>query len=145
MNVLQEVIGWAWVIFGTFVFVGQLISSVNFPLAQRLGLQEKSENADALASKLELMTARWDALLLWIAPLAGVLMLTDHSLWPSVSLIAGAVYVDAGGREWAKSAGLSAQGVSIGTAKERAIIYGTYVALILIGLGGIAAGLTALL
>ena len=109
MSVLQTIIGWAWATVGTFLYVGQLISTFDFPLAQRLGLQEKAENADPLSSRLELMAARWDVALLWIPPVAGVLMLMDHALWPAACLIASGAYVDTGGREWAKVSGLRAQ------------------------------------
>ncbi len=82
-------------------YIGQLILTVNFPLAQRLGLQEKPENTDPLSNRLELMTARWDLAVLWIPPLAGLLILLDHAWWPAACLIAGGVHFDAGGREWA--------------------------------------------
>lgn len=145
MSVLQTIICWAWITVGTFLYIGQLISTFNFPLAQRLGLQEKSENADPLVSRLELMAARWDLAVLWVPPVAGVLFLVDQALWPAACLIAGGVNLDAGGREWAKVAGLSAQGVQLGSARERAVIYGTFSFLIVTGLMGIAVGLAVLI
>jgi hypothetical protein len=145
MNMLQIIVGLAWVTVGTLLYAGQLISIVNFPLAQRIGLQEKSENTDPVASQLELMAARWDIAVLWIPPVAGVLMLLSQAAWPAACLIAGGLCVDAGGREWAKTAGLRAHGVPIGNAKERVVIYVTYAFLILTGLGGIAVSLAELL
>lgn len=141
----QIILGWVWVVLGGVLYLGQVISSVNFQLAQRLGLQEKPESADALAGKLELRTARWDVLALWTAPAAGVLMLVDHALWPVAALIAGAVYVDAGGREWAKIAGLRAHGVAVGSVRERALIYGTFCLLIAAGLAGVILGAAELI
>ncbi len=145
MGMVQIIIGVAWATGGALLYAGQLISIVNFPLAQRLGLQEKPENADPLASRLELMTARWDLAVLWIPPIAGVLMLMDHAWWPPVCLIAGGAYLDAGGREWAKILGLRAHGVPIGSARERAAIYAAYAFLIVTGLAGIVVGLAELL
>jgi hypothetical protein len=145
MSLLQTITSWAWVTVGTLLYAGQLISIINFPLAQRLGLQEKADNADRLSTQLELMTARWDVAWLWIPPIAGVLMLLDHALWPAASLIAGGVYVDAGGREWAKILGLRAHGVPIGSAGERVVIYAAYAFLILTGLTGIVVGLAELM
>ena len=89
MSLLQTIITWAWARVGTLLYAGQLISIINFPLAQRLDLQEKADNADPLASQLELMTARWDVAWLWIPPFAGILKLLDHPLWPAACLIAG--------------------------------------------------------
>ncbi len=138
MNVVQFVVGLAWLTLGALVYAGQLISAVNFPLAQRLGLQEKSETVDPLVSRLELMSARWDLVVLWILPVAGGLMLLDHPWWPVVALIAGSIYVDAGGREWARVRGLVAHGMPIGSGRERVIVYGTFSFLIVAGLAGIA-------
>lgn len=145
MSLFPIIVAVAWVTVGTFLYVGQFISSANFPLAQRLGLQEKSENADPLISKLELMAARWDVIILWIPPLSGLLILLDHVAWPAACLIAGGVYVDAGGREWAKIRGLGAHGVPFGSGRERTVIYATFAFLILAGLAGIALGLAELI
>jgi hypothetical protein len=143
MGVLETVVGLAFATIGTFLYLGQLISVVDFRLAQRLGLQETTENVEPLVSRLEIMAARWDATVLWIPPIAGVLILLNHSLWPAVSLIAGGLYLDAGGREWAKIFGLQTQGVPVGSRRERAVIYGTFSFLIGAGLAGIVAGLSA--
>jgi hypothetical protein len=91
---LQYIVGIAWVTLGTLLYAGQLISVVSFPLAQRLGLQENPDAADPLSSRLELMTARWDIVLLWSPPIAGLLLLLDHAWWPTAYLIAGGVYIE---------------------------------------------------
>ncbi len=141
---LETLIGLLWVTVGLLLYVGQVISVVNFPLAQRLGLQEDPEAADPLSSRLDLMTARWDIVLLWLPPLAGLLMLLDHRWWPAAGLIAGGIYVETGGREWAKVAGLNAQGVPAGSAKEQAIMKVTYGSFIITGVAAIAVALAAM-
>ncbi len=140
----QYIIGIAWITIGTLLYLGQCISTVNFPLAQRLGLQERPETADPLSSRLELMTARWDTVLLWIPPVAGLLLLLDHAWWPSFYLIAGAVYLDTGGREWTKNQGLVVQKVPVGSAKEILLMKVTYGYFIFTGLAGVGLALTAL-
>lgn len=135
---LQYIVGIAWITAGTLLYAGQLISVVNFPLAQRLGLQENAEAADPLSSRLELMTARWDIVLLWIPPVAGLLLILDHAWWPPVFLIAGGVYMDTGGREWAKNQGLAAQGVPLGSAREILVMKTTYGYFIVTGIAGVA-------
>jgi hypothetical protein len=110
--------GIAALLLGLLVFVGQFISIVNFPLAQRLGLQEKDDSTEPLHRRLELNTARWDLAVFWIVPLAGILMLLDHSWWPYLALVAGGILVDTAGRETAKLLGLRAQGVRIGSSQE---------------------------
>jgi hypothetical protein len=105
-------------LFGLVGFLGQLVSAVEFRLAQRLGLQEGNEETEPLYRRLELNTARWDLFVLWTLPVAGVLMLGGHAWWPYVALVAGGVSADAGGRETAKLLGLRAQGIRIGSARE---------------------------
>jgi len=142
---LEYIIGIAWVTAGTLLYAGQFISTVNFPLARRLGLQEHPETADPMSSRLELMTARWDLVLLWIPPIAGLLLLLDHAWWPPAYLIAGGVYMDTGGREWTKTTGLAAQGVPTGSARETLVRKVTYGFFIVTGLAGIVTAFAALI
>lgn len=71
---MQINIGWILIILGGGLYLAQIISSINFPLAQRLGIQEKPETSDTLLQRSERYTAYWDLLtLLWL-PVAGILM-----------------------------------------------------------------------
>lgn len=103
------------ILFGALGWIGQLISGLNYELAQRLGLQEKSEGTDPLFRTAERNAARWDGLVLWTLILAGVLMLLDSRWWPPVALVAGGIYLDAAGREVAKVWSLKSQGIRVGT------------------------------
>ena len=115
----------AALVIGLLTLAGQLISMFDFALAQRLGLQEKNDRTAPLYRGLELNTARWDVAVLWTLLPAAVLMLVDHSWWPWLALLAGGIYLDAGGREIAKLLGLRAHGVAVGTPEELrlALIY----------------------
>ncbi len=106
------------ILYGAFGWLGQLISGINYPMAQRLGLQESDEGTDLLFRHAEANTARWDALVLWTLVAAGILMLMEHPWWPILSLVAGSIYLDGAGRESAKYMGLHKSGVRIGTAKQ---------------------------
>ncbi|MBT8079785.1 MAG: hypothetical protein KJO31_14500 [Gammaproteobacteria bacterium] len=130
---------------GWLLYVGQLISALNFGLAQRLGLQESPDSADPLLTHLELWAARWDLAWLWTLPVAGILMLLNHSLWPYASLIGGGAFVDAGGREAAKILGLRGRGVHTGTQGEHRLAMGVYLYLIAIGAASIVIGLLEVL
>ncbi|NNK38073.1 MAG: hypothetical protein HKP03_06300 [Xanthomonadales bacterium] len=130
MDIVVALVG----VVSALLYLGQLVSSVNFPLAQRLGLQEKPEAIDPLTSELELRTARWDLPTLWVAPVACGLFLVDHAAWPVLALIGGGIYVDCGGRELSKFRGLAAQGVRIGSDSERRLFSATCVLIILVGL-----------
>ncbi len=115
MDIVVAVVG----LVGALLYLGQLVSSVNFPLAQQWGLQEKAENTDPLTNELELRTAWWDLPTLWVAPVACGLFLMNHPAWPVLALIGGGIYFDCGGREAFKVRGLAARGVRTGSDSER--------------------------
>ena len=115
---MRIVLGIICVLFGGFGWGGQLLSAINYPLAQRLGLQEKSEGTDPLYRRAETNTARWDSFVLWTVLASGILMLINNPWWPYLSLIAGGIYLDGAGREVAKLLSLSKEGVRIGTPKD---------------------------
>jgi len=138
------VTGFVCVLFGLVCVVGQLISVVNFPFAQKLGLQEKNETTDLIYRRLEHNTARWDLVVLWTLPAAGILMLIDHSWWPYLTLIAGGICVDTSGREIAKVLGLGRQGVKTGSEVEKRLFFAFLGTIFLIGVWCVAFALASL-
>lgn len=134
--------GIAALIIGSIGLVGQLISAVDFRLAQRLGFQEKDDNTDPLYRRLELNTARVDLLVIWTLPVAGVLMIIDNSWWPWMALIAGGVHVDVGVREIGKGRGLAAEGITIGSEAEARLGIGFLAMVSALGLALIIYALT---
>ncbi|MCW9023460.1 MAG: hypothetical protein OQK73_02145 [Gammaproteobacteria bacterium] len=131
---MQSILGWILIIFPGALFLIQLVSSLNFPLAQKLGLQEKVQNADPLLIRSERYTAYWDLVSLVWLPVAGILMVINHSWWPAVSLIGGAIYIDAAGREAAKNLSFRHEGIKAGTKQEQSLFFSTYIAMIILGL-----------
>ena len=138
------VTGFVCVFFGLVCVVGQLVSAVNFRFAQNLGLQEKNETTDPLYRRLELNTARWDLVVLWTLPAAGILMLIDHSWWPYLALVAGGVSVDTAGREAAKVVGLAKHGLKTGSEVEKRLFFAFLGTIFLIGMWCIAFALASL-
>ena len=133
---MQDILGIIFIVLTVPLVVAQIITVLNFPLAQKLGLQEKTDNADPLMQHLETYTAIWDLpTLIWL-PVTGILMILDHSWWPFFALIGGAIYVDAGGREAAKILGLQKAGIATGSPSEKRLFFLTY--LIMLPLGMIA-------
>ena len=135
---MRIVLGIICVLFGGFGWVGQTISAINYPLAQRLGLQEKSEGTDPLFRRAETNTARWDSFVLWTLLASGVLMLTNNYWWPYLSLIAGGIYLDGAGREVAKLLSLSKEGIKIGTPKDLKVAAVTFFSMFIIAIWAIA-------
>ncbi|MCK5335668.1 MAG: hypothetical protein KAQ67_05875 [Gammaproteobacteria bacterium] len=129
---MQVTIGWVLLIFGGALYVAQIISSFNFSLAQRLGIQEKAEDSDTLLQRSERYTAYWDLVtLLWL-PIAGILMIINHAWWPILSLMAGAIYLDTSGREAAKTLSFRHEGIRVGTDKEQQVFFVSYIVMAVI-------------
>jgi hypothetical protein len=137
--------GIVWVVLGSIIVIGQFISTIDFRLAQKLGLQEKDDGTDPLFRRLELNTARWDLVVLWTLPAAGFLMLVDHAWWPYVALVAGGIHVDTAGRETAKVLGLRTHGVRTGSERDARLFFFFMGFMSLIGVWCIAYGLGALI
>jgi hypothetical protein len=131
---VQVIIGWSLLIFGGALYLAQVISSVNFKLAQRLGIQEKPEVTDPLLQRSERYTAYWDLVTLGWLPLAGVLMITNHDWWPIISLIGGAIYLDTSGREAAKSLSFRHEGIKVGTDKQQSVFFASYIVMAVIAI-----------
>lgn len=131
---MQSVLGWILIIFPGILFVGQVISSVNFPLAQRLGLQENPDHTDQLVQRAERYVAYWDLVTMIWMPLAGVLMVADSSWWPWVGFFAAAIYLDTSGREAAKWLSLKHEGLRMGPEKQHRFFFATYIIMAVLGL-----------
>lgn len=124
---MQVTIGWVLLILGGALYIAQVISSINFKLAQRLGIQENPNKADPILQRSERYTAYWDLVTLGWLPLAGVLMIFDHKWWPIVSLIGGAIYLDTSGREAVKNISFRHEGIKIGTDRQQIIFFSSYI------------------
>lgn len=130
---MQAAIGWVLVTLGGALYLAQVISSINFKLAQRLGIQENPKVTDEILQRSERYTAYWDLVTLGWLPLAGVLMIIDHNWWPIVALIGGAIYLDTSGREAAKHISFRREGVRAGTEKQKSVFFGSYMLMAIIG------------
>ena len=123
---MQLYLGWILIIFPGILFFAQVISSISFAFAQRLGIQETEEHTDALVLRAERYVAYWDLITLVWMPLAGLLMVLDHSYWPVVSLLAGAIYFDTSGREAAKNLSFRHEGLRVGPPGQSKFFFSTY-------------------
>jgi hypothetical protein len=126
------------------LYLGQVVSVINLPLAQRLGLQEQPDTIDLIYARDAARTPRWDLLSMWTLPLAGLLMLLDNSWWPHLALIGGAIYVDTGGRQAIKLRGYRRERVRVGDDQAVRLAFAVYGTFLLLGAVAIAVGLTEL-
>jgi len=130
---MQIIIGWVILVFPGLLLLVQIISSINFRLAQRLGLQEDPKQTDPLLQRAEQYIAYWDLITLVWMPIAGVLMIVNHSMWPIIALIAGAIYFDTAGREAAKILSFKHEGLKIGPTKQQHLFFATYIVMAILG------------
>ncbi len=131
---MQQLIGWLLIVFPGILFLGQIISSIDFSLAQRLGLQEDPSETDPLLQRAEKYTAYWDLVTMGWLPLAGILMVLDSSIWPLLAFFGGAIYLDTAGREAAKILSLKHEGVRIGPLKQQRFFFSTYIIMAIISI-----------
>ncbi len=127
---MQTALGIIAAVVGVAGLVGQLLSALSTKLAPQQLTQSELSGSDRLYRRLERDSARWDLLVIWTLPVAGVLMLLDHSWWPFVALVACGACAASGGREFAKMLAFRNEGVRIGEDGEIRL------ALIFLGLWG---------
>lgn len=142
---MQVAIGWGLLIMGGVLYLAQVISSINFQLAQRLGIQEKPDVTDPLLQRSERYTAYWDLVTLGWLPLAGVLMIINHEWWPIMSLIGGAIYLDTSGREAVKNISFRHEGIKTGTDNQQKLFFAIYIIMAVVAVTLIAYSVSDLL
>jgi hypothetical protein len=142
---VQITIGWTCLILGALLYIAQLISSIDFKLAQQLGIQENPEETDSILQTAERYTAWWDLVTLGWLPLAGLLMILESPYWPVVGLVGGAIYFDTSGREAAKIISFRKEGVRLGTDQQQKLFMGSYVVMAMMGLALIGYSVHALI
>lgn len=131
---MQILLGWILVVFPGVLILGQIISSINFSLAQRLGIQENPDLTDPILQRAEQYTAYWDLFTLIWLPVAGILMIVNHPLWMITALIGGAIYFDTAGREAAKFLSFKHEGVRMGSPKQQRVFFATYIVMAILGI-----------
>ncbi len=89
--------------------------------------------------------AYWDLITLVWMPLAGLLMVLDHSYWPVVSLLAGAIYFDTSGREAAKNLSFRHEGLRVGPPGQSKFFFSTYLMMAALAVAAISTALPALM
>lgn len=142
---MQQILGWILLVFPGILYLGQIISSIDFSLAQKLGLQEAPEMTDPLLQRAERYAAYWDLVSMVWLPVAGFLMIIDHSLWPLVGFFGAAVYLDAAGREAVKMLSFKHEGIRIGPETQHRLFFSTYLIMAVLGMVVIAFSMGRLL
>ena len=91
---MEITIGIVVIIVGLIGWIGQSLAVFALPTAVKLGVFEPEEDVERGMWLIERFSQGvMDVLLTWMLPLAGMLMILDHILWPILALIGGGVYL----------------------------------------------------
>ena len=90
MNTLFGVI---LVILSSIGWLGQCVVLFSPALAVKLGVTEPEADVDPVFYADVRGEAYWDAIILWILPVAGILLLFNHPWWPYFGLVGGGMYL----------------------------------------------------
>ena len=120
-------------------FIGQAITAV-WPLtAVKLGLTEPEADVDPTFYLDVRGEAFWDSLILWVLPVAGLLLLLNNPIWPYFGLVGGGMYLYFAGRGIVVRRMMQRRGIRIGSPKSLRLIFA------FLALWGLAALITIIL
>lgn len=117
--------------FSLIGWLGQTITTLFPQLAVKLELTERETDVDSTFYADVRGEAIWDMLILWILPVAGILLMLDNSLWVYFGLVGGGMYLYFAGRGIVVRFSMKRRGIRIGNPKALSVVY---VFLILSGL-----------
>ena len=79
-------------------WLGQVINAIAPTFAAKIGLAEPESDVDPTYFVDGRGEAIWDAMILWILPVAGILLLIDNPAWAYFGLVGGGIYLYFSGR-----------------------------------------------
>lgn len=115
-------------------WIVQLISTINPNLAEQWGLVEAQSDVEQTFHTDALGEAYWDALILWILPLAGILLILDNPVWVYFGLVGSGMYLYFAGRGIVVRRKMQQDNIRIGSQESKK---GAYLFLVIWGLTAI--------
>lgn len=95
-------------------WLAQVINAFLPALAVKWGLNEPESEVDATFFADTRGEAIWDAMGNWMLPVAGLLLLMNHPLWPYFGLVGGGAYLYFAGRGIVVRLVMQGRGIRIG-------------------------------
>ena len=116
---------WGAVLFiiSSIAYFGQAITFFWPETAVRLGLTEAEADVDPTFYADVRGEAIWDTAVLWVLPVAGVLLLLNHPTWVYFGLAGGGIYLYFAGRGIVVRRVMQRRGIRIGTPQSLKTIY----------------------
>ncbi len=107
----------------SIAYFGQAITAFWPETAVRLGLTEAEADVDPTFYADVRGEAIWDTAVLWVLPVAGVLLLLNHPTWVYFGLAGGGIYLYFAGRGIVVRRVMQRRGIRIGTPQSLKTIY----------------------
>ena len=101
-------------IFSLVGWIGQTITALSPKVAVKLGLTEPSHDVDPTFYADVRGESIWDATILWILPIAGILLMLNKSLWACFGLVGGGMYLYFAGRGILTRLAMQRRGIRVG-------------------------------
>lgn len=96
-------------------WLGQVINAAAPKFAAKIGFGEPESQVDRTFYLDARGESIWDAMILWILPLAGILLIFDHPWWVYPGLIGGGMYLYFAGRGIIVRQIMQRNGIKIGS------------------------------
>jgi hypothetical protein len=128
------------VVLALLAWGGQAISWFSPRTAERLALTEAEDAVEPAFYADGRAEALWDALTLWIAVVAGVLLIAGSDAWSYFGLAGGAIYVYFAGRGLLTRRAMQQRGLRIGTPEN---VKSAYLFLTIWGVMGLVTAIAA--
>ena len=95
-------------------WLGQTISALSPRLAVKLGLTERESDVDPAFYADVRGEAIWDMVILWVLPVAGILLILNSPWWVYFGLVGGGMYLYFAGRGIVVRVVMQRRGIRIG-------------------------------
>lgn len=99
-------------------YFGQVITALKPELAANLGVAESETDVDSTFFADVRGEAIWDAIILWMLPVAGVLLIFNNPIWVYFGLVGGGMYLYFAGRGIIVRKVMQRRSIPIGTSEN---------------------------
>lgn len=104
-------------------WIGQIIIAFSPKVAAKIKIIELESDVDQTFFVDMRGSAIWDAISLWMLPVAGILLILNNELWIYFGLIGGGIYLYFAGRGIVSQLTMQRHGIIIGTSKKLKVKY----------------------
>jgi hypothetical protein len=120
---MDIILGIVITFFSLLGWLGQMVTAVSHKHAAKLGLTESESDVDSTFFADVQGEAFWDTIILWILPVAGILLLFNNSWWAYFGLVGGGIYLYFAGRGIFVRLAMQRRGIRIGKPETLKIVY----------------------